>query len=127
MDIDFGVEIKDWGSYVKIEKGLIESGQFKQSKEKQRFIFEDTIIDIIPFGDISNDKNQISWPPDYSVIMSVSGFEEACQHAIGIIFIKETSRTSQFHLVAHMMNTTHEFDDILVLLLKLKKGFFEMV
>ncbi|MBU3952805.1 MAG: nucleotidyl transferase AbiEii/AbiGii toxin family protein [Proteobacteria bacterium] len=224
LDIDFGVEIKDWGSYVKIEKGLIESGQFKQSKEKQRFVFEDTIIDIIPFGDISNNKNQISWPPDYSVIMSVSGFEEACQHATNIIlnqdpyleilvptlpglavlkilswkhsyperqkdaedllfiinnyehtdimdrifnesveileseafdykmasirilgqdmakictpvtvaevkdiFIKETSRASQFHLVAHMMNTNHEFDDILVLLLKLKKGFLEMI
>ncbi|MDA3918845.1 MAG: hypothetical protein PF690_18000 [Deltaproteobacteria bacterium] len=43
------------------------------------------------------------------------------------IFIKETSKTSQFQLVAHMMNTTHEFDDILALLLKLKKGFLEMV
>jgi len=81
LDIDFGVEIKDWESYLKIEKGLIGPGQFKQSKEKQRFLFEDTIIDIIPFGDISNDENQISWPPDYSVIMSVSGFEEAYQHA----------------------------------------------
>jgi len=43
------------------------------------------------------------------------------------IFIKETSKTSQFQLVAHMMNTTHEFDNILALLLKLKKGFLEMV
>ncbi|RLB86318.1 MAG: hypothetical protein DRH26_17445 [Deltaproteobacteria bacterium] len=224
LDIDFGVEIKDWESYEKIEASLIRTGQFKQSKEKQRFVFENTIIDIIPFGDISNDENQISWPPDYSVIMSVSGFEEAYQHATTIIlnqdpyleilvptlpglavlkilswkhsyperqkdaedllfimnnyehtdimdrlfnerieilesetfdykmtsirilgqdmakicnpvtvaevkdiFITETSKASQFHLVAHMMNTTHKFDDILALLLKLKKGFLEMV
>ena len=223
LDIDFGVKIKDWGSYAKIEAELLKSGRFNQSKAKQRFVFENTIIDIIPFGDISNDENQISWPPEYSVIMNVSGFEEAYQNATTIIlnqepyleikvptlpglavlkilswehsyperqkdaedllfimnnyehtdimdkflneridllesesfdykktgirilgqdmakicnpltlaeikdiFIKETSETSNFNLIAHMMGITHEFDDILDLLLKLKQGFFEI-
>jgi predicted nucleotidyltransferase len=43
------------------------------------------MIDIIPFGNISNIENQISWPPEYSVIMSVSGFEEVYQHATPIV------------------------------------------
>ncbi|MCK5165549.1 MAG: nucleotidyl transferase AbiEii/AbiGii toxin family protein [Desulfobacula sp.] len=223
LDIDFGVKIKNWESYAKIEAELLKSGRFNQSKAKQRFVFENTIIDIIPFGDISNDENQISWPPEYSVIMNVSGFEEAYQNATTIIlnqepyleikvptlpglavlkilswehsyperqkdaedllfimnnyehtdimdkflneridllesesfdykktgirilgqdmakicnpltlaeikdiFMKETSETSNFNLIAHMMGITHEFDDILDLLLKLKQGFFEI-
>ena len=223
LDIDFGIEIKDWESYAKIEKELMRSGRFKQLKEKHRFVFDDTMIDIIPFGDISNNENQISWPPEYSVIMSVSGFEEAYQHATPIIlnqdpyleiqvptlpglavlkmlswkhsyperqkdaedllfiinnyehtdimdnlfservdileseafdykmasirilgqdmakicnpdtlaevktiFMMETSETSQFHLITHMKNRIKEFDDIWVLLIKLKQGFFEI-
>lgn len=223
MDIDFGVEIKDWESYVKIETELLKTGRFKRSKARQRFMFEDTIIDIIPFGDISDNKNQISWPPEYSMMMSVSGFEEAYQHATPIILSRdpfletkvptlpglsvlkilswkhsyperqkdaedllfimnnyehadiidslfddkielfeseafdykmasirilgqdmskicnhntlaeikailneETSETSNCNLVAHMMGTNHDFDDILDLLLKLKQGFGEM-
>ena len=223
LDIDFGIKIKDWESYSKIEAELIRTGLFKQRKEKHRFLFDNTIIDIIPFGDISDNENQISWPPEYSVIMSVSGFEEAYQHATPIIvnhdpyleikvptlpglavlkilswkhsyperpkdaedllfIIKnfehtdimdrlfkeraeileseafdykmtsirilgqdmakicnpdtlaeiktiltlETSETSQFHLITHMMNRIHEFDAILALLLKLTQGFLEI-
>jgi predicted nucleotidyltransferase len=223
LDIDFGIEIQDWEDFAKIESLLIESGRFKQTKEKHRFVFKNTVIDIIPFGGISNDENQIHWPPEYSVIMNVSGFEEAYQHATLIILnqdpyleiqvptlpglsvlkilswkhsyperqkdaedlffiinnyehtdimdsifnksleileseafdyrmtsirilgqdmskmctpvtsaevknilITETSKTSKFNLIAHMMNRTYEFDDILALLLKLKQGFLEV-
>lgn len=223
LDIDLGVKIKNWESYVKIEAGLLKTGRFKRSKARQRFRFEDTIIDIIPFGEVSNEKNQINWPPEYSVMMSVSGFEEAYQHATPVIlnrvpyleikvptlqglavlkilswkhsyperqkdaedllfimknyehadvmdslynervelfeseafdyktasirilgqdmakictpqtsmeikdiFNEETSETSNYRLVAHMMGMTHKFDDIFGLLLKLKQGFWEM-
>ncbi|MCK5349019.1 MAG: nucleotidyl transferase AbiEii/AbiGii toxin family protein, partial [Desulfobacula sp.] len=50
LDIDFGIEIKNWESYAKIEEELMRSGRFKQLKEKHRFVFDDTMIDIIPFG-----------------------------------------------------------------------------
>jgi len=85
LDIDFGIEIEDWESYSKMEIALKRTGLFKQTKEKHRFLFDNTMIDIIPFGNISNSENQISWPPEYSVIMSVSGFEEVYQHATPII------------------------------------------
>jgi predicted nucleotidyltransferase len=223
LDIDFGVEIKDWESYLKIETELLKTGQFKRSQARQRFMFEDTIIDIIPFGDVSDDKNEISWPPEYTMIMSVSGFDEAYKHATPIILSRapfleikvptlpglavlkilswkhsyperqkdaedllfiminyehadiidslyddkielfeseafdykmagirilgqdmskicnqdtlaeiktilneETSKTSNYNLIAHMMGTNHAFDDILNLLSKLKQGLWEM-
>lgn len=85
LDIDFGIKIKDWESYSKIEAALIRTCLFEQRKEKHRFLFDNTTIDIIPFGNISDNENQIRWPPEYSVIMSVSGFEEAYQHATPII------------------------------------------
>jgi hypothetical protein len=45
---------------------------------------------------------------------------------IRTIFMMETSKESQFHLITHMMNRTNEFDDIWTLLIKLKQGFFEL-
>lgn len=223
LDIDFGIEIEDWESYSKMEIALKRTGLFKQTKEKHRFLFNNTMIDIIPFGNISNIENQISWPPEYSVIMSVSGFEEVYQHATPIIVnhdpyveikvptlpglavlkilswkhsyperpkdaedllfiinnyehtdimdrlfkekaeileseafdyqmasirvlgqdmakicdpdtlgeIKtilalETSESSEFHLITHMMSRTHRFDAVFGLLLKLTQGFLEI-
>ncbi len=38
----------------------------------------------------------------------------------------ETSESSEFHLITHMMNRTYGFDPVLALLLKLTQGFLEI-
>ena len=38
-------------------------------------------VDIIPFGDIQGQENEIAWPPDQSIRMRVVGFEDAYQNA----------------------------------------------
>ncbi len=150
LDIDFGIEIKDWGSYVKIEKGLIESGQFKQTKEKQ--LNQDPYLEIlVPTLPGLAVLKILSWKHSYperqkdaeDLLFIINNYEhtdimdrifnerveilesEAFDYKMASIrilgqdmakicnpvtiaevkdiFIKETSRTSQFHLVAHMM------------------------
>ena len=34
-------------------------------------------LDIIPFGDIENDKGEIFWPPDFDTSLNVRGFKAA--------------------------------------------------
>ncbi len=43
------------------------------------------------------------------------------------ILCKETSETSNYDLIVHIMGNTFNFDEILSLLLKLKQGFCEVV
>lgn len=59
---------------------------FKKLKEKQRVIYKDNIkIDIIPFGSISNQDEEISWPPESEVVMSVLGFNEVYNNSTLVI------------------------------------------
>lgn len=76
MDIDFGIRVSNWNQFDQLITKLELSRKFKKTKEKQRIIYEDILIDIVPFGNISNKNEKISWPPENKVIMSVMGFNE---------------------------------------------------
>jgi predicted nucleotidyltransferase len=78
LDIDIGVRVRDWLQYKKLKETLVETGEFKESKEYQRLIFHDKLnIDLIPFGPIADEMENIKWPPDEEIVMPIIGFEEA--------------------------------------------------
>jgi len=78
LDIDIGVRVPDWSQYNKLKEGLVETGEFKETKEYQRLIFQDRLnIDLIPFGPIAGKMGNIKWPPDEEIVMHIIGFEEA--------------------------------------------------
>ena len=76
MDVDLAVRIESWDNYEKIQKNLMANG-FKRSRERQRFEYGQTLVDIVPFGKITDERGAISWPPDHDIVMSVAGFEDA--------------------------------------------------
>lgn len=75
-DIDFGMKVESWDQFKELETKLLNSGKFQKGAEKQRFIYNSVLIDIVPFGDISGKGNEIYRPPEYETIMSVLGFNE---------------------------------------------------
>lgn len=78
LDIDIGVRVPDWSQYNKLKEGLVGTGEFKETKEYQRLIFQDRLnIDLIPFGPIADKMGNIKWPPDEEIVMHIIGFEEA--------------------------------------------------
>lgn len=80
-DIDFAMEVPDWNAFNVLKNKLIEQG-FRETRAQHRLIsLTDTVVDIVPFGDIENKQNTIVWPPTGEVIMNVAGFKEACEHA----------------------------------------------
>lgn len=90
MDIDFAVRVETWEVYEKIEKVLSNAQGFEKSEQKkQRFEYGETIIDIVPFGKVSDDQNLISWPPEHTTVMSVLGFEEAYKYSTKITISKD--------------------------------------
>ena len=68
-DIDIAVCVANWGEYLALIDALLATDKFIRGTQKQRYDFEGTLIDIIPFGDISGRDNTISWPPDHETIM----------------------------------------------------------
>ncbi len=83
-DIDLGIEVADWDQFHMFSKALLETGKFSSTEEKQRFQFGATIIDIIPFGSITDEHKKISWPPEHEIIMSMLGFKEAYEYCLSV-------------------------------------------
>jgi predicted nucleotidyltransferase len=86
MDIDLGIRVSSWNQFDLLINTLELNEDFKKLKEKQRVIYKDNIkIDIIPFGSISNQNEEISWPPENEVVMSVLGFNEVYNNSTLVI------------------------------------------
>ncbi len=84
-DIDLAVCVASWEEYGVLTDSLLSSGRFFKGNQKQRFVFsgrdEDRIIDVIPFGDISDHKSRVYWPPDQETVLTTLGFVEVHQNA----------------------------------------------
>ena len=83
-DIDLGVEVASWEQFKKLKESLIATGQFSLTSEKQRLHCGTILIDILPFGPITDEDKKISWPPEHEIIMSMVGFEEAYEYSITV-------------------------------------------
>ncbi len=81
MDIDLGIKVSSWNKFEKLIDILERSGKFKRLKEKHRILYNDIMVDIIPFGGISDKNKRIIWPPENEVVMSVMGFNEAYNYS----------------------------------------------
>ena len=52
-------------------------------KEKhQRFYYGDYEIDVVPYGYVAKADDNIYWPPEEKIAMSVTGFKEMISDAI---------------------------------------------
>src|SRR4030066_259208 len=81
-DIDLGVEVVSWEQFEKLKESLIATSRFSLSPDKQRLRCGTILIDILPFGPITDKDKKISWPPEHEMTMSMVGFEEAYEYSI---------------------------------------------
>jgi predicted nucleotidyltransferase len=93
QDIDFAIVLSDWEQYDQIVSDLLQIEGFeKDPKQVQRLIYKrNRFIDIIPFGEIAAPSDEIRWPPDEDMVLSVLGFKEVYEHSIIFEFDKELS------------------------------------
>lgn len=83
-DLDIGVEVAGWDALRQLSEALIATGSFIADREPYRLMYGSFPVDIVPYGGISSNNRTISWPPDYQVIMSVMGFQEAYDCSIAV-------------------------------------------
>ncbi len=82
VDVDIGIHVQDWDAFDRFKSALTESSQFESTQVPQRVRYERNLpVDIVPFGEIEEDPNEIRWPPGQAIIMNVLGFDDAYKSA----------------------------------------------
>jgi predicted nucleotidyltransferase len=67
-DIDLGIEIEDWEQFNQLKESLLLQEEFTTTSVRHRLRFESVLIDIVPFGAITDERRRISWPPEHEII-----------------------------------------------------------
>lgn len=82
-DIDLGIQVSNWEEFSRFKEGLVKGGNFTSTKETQRLKHKNGIpVDIIPFGEVANQKALFTWPPEHETEMNVLGFDESYKHSL---------------------------------------------
>jgi predicted nucleotidyltransferase len=83
-DVDIGVMVENWKEFGLLKESMLNSGSFlKDIKEAQRFHYKGGFpVDIVPFGQISEPNEIISWPESDGVEMKTLGFIESYDNSV---------------------------------------------
>lgn len=83
-DLDIAIAIPDWDTFEEVKQKLIADGFEKSMDMQQRFFYGDYELDIVPYGIVAKEDDNIYWPPEEIVAMSVKGFDEVLSEAITV-------------------------------------------
>jgi predicted nucleotidyltransferase len=90
LDIDLAIEVSAWNKYQEFTELIQKNSGFSpDNKVKHRFYFKEIIFDIVPFGELRNENQEIMWPPENNPVMSVAGFQEAFTNSLKITVCKQ--------------------------------------
>ena len=81
-DLDIAIAIPDWDAFEQIKERLVADGFKKSNDMYQRFYYGAYEVDIVPYGVVAKEDDNIYWPPEEVVAMSVKGFDEVLSEAI---------------------------------------------
>lgn len=85
-DLDFAIQVGNWASFTSLREALIKRGMIVDSRLIYRLGFESVDglpweLDILPFGDVTDNSQNLGWPPEGEIKMSMLGFQEALASA----------------------------------------------
>lgn len=83
-DLDIAIAIPDWNTFEQVKQSLIADGFEKSRDMQQRFYYGEYELDIVPYGVVAKEDDNIYWPPEEVVAMSVKGFDEVLSEAITV-------------------------------------------
>lgn len=82
-DLDIAIAIPDWSVFGEIKERLVADGFQKSQHMHQRFYYGEYELDVVPYGVAKEDDN-IYWPSEEEIAMSVKGFDEVLSEAITV-------------------------------------------
>ena len=67
-DLDLAIAVPNWQEFDKIKNSLIADGFEKDKAKHQRFYYGDYEIDVVPYGYVAKEDDNIYWPPEECLI-----------------------------------------------------------
>ena len=67
-DLDLAIAVPNWQEFDKIKNSLIADGFEKDKAKRQRFYYDDYEIDVVPYGYVAKEDDNIYWPPEECLI-----------------------------------------------------------
>lgn len=88
-DIDFGIQVQTWDQFNQLKTRLLEAGFGQHRDRVHQLNIVDSAgmpweVDIVPFGEITQNTSEIAWPPEQDLVMNVMGFTEAFENALTV-------------------------------------------
>lgn len=85
-DVDFAVMVESWPHYHRLVADICRDPDFTQDpKQAQRIRYRaEFYLDLVPFGGVESETQQIAWPPQGDFVMSVAGFHDALADAVPV-------------------------------------------
>jgi predicted nucleotidyltransferase len=85
-DVDFAIQVESWQEFDSLKAALVHVGFSTDATAAYRLGYIDSEdmpweLDILPFGELTDTNNDISWPPNGDFVMSMLGFAEALKTA----------------------------------------------
>lgn len=90
-DVDFAVAVESWDQFERLKSRLSTRKGFEPPERiKQRLYYRGHEnnngdhgypLDLVPFGGVAHNTNEIVWPPDMQVTMNVAGYHEVLKAA----------------------------------------------
>ncbi|GHT52639.1 hypothetical protein AGMMS49982_13410 [Bacteroidia bacterium] len=84
QDLDIAIAIPNWEKFEEVSTALLAAELTKSENQRQRFYLGDYELDIVPYGGVAKEDDNIYWPPEDDIAMSVKGFDAVLQNAITV-------------------------------------------
>ncbi len=83
-DVDVAIAVQGWEDYETLIERLCHKHSFARDREPHRLRREDLMLDVIPFGPIATDQNQVVWPQE-TTALSVLGYQEVFDASVHLV------------------------------------------
>ncbi|MDM5179103.1 nucleotidyl transferase AbiEii/AbiGii toxin family protein [Massilia sp. DJPM01] len=90
-DVDFAFAIDTWDQFDALRQRLIGQHQFQADAHTlHKLYYRPTAaphaipVDLVPFGTLGGEREEIRWPPDMAIVMNVAGFADALASAVSV-------------------------------------------
>lgn len=90
-DLDFAVLVESWEQFHLVKQLLASApGFIDRGRQAQRLHYQppgtaiETVIDVLPFGELATAQHTIEWPPRADVVMNVAAFAEVFANRVEV-------------------------------------------
>lgn len=90
-DVDFAFAMETWEQFETLRQRLVDKHGFVEDVRVHHRLYyqpKDAAhgipVDLVPFGALGGEREEIRWPPEMAIVMNVAGFADALESAVSV-------------------------------------------